>query len=445
MLSISALCGQTCHKLLQAIHKITYEFFKKEFTLSIDNLEIRFFAIVMSVNYPLYWLIWPDKGDLLDISLRLLATLSCLGLFIGKQWPQSLQPLFPFFSYVTLIFCLPFFFTFMTLKYHGSTIWLMNCMSALFFNLMITSIFNVLIMSIIGILSGVIACHLFLPPFYHSPGPIDFYSLFWTFFGAISIGMLFSYRKYLVQEEKFKMLKAMSGAIAHEMRTPLGGMRAVCSNIKFLINRYKTQRSFSVDDTQHLEQFADSLETLINRSHTTIDLMLANLKEDLSSFSQHILSMQHCVENSLASYPFTPMERKCLHLTLDDDFIFQGNKELMQHVLFNLLNNSLYFIQEARRGQIFINLKCSDNHNILIFKDTAKGISFKALPLLFKPFYTNRPHGTGIGLAFCQQVLKVFGGRITCQSLEGEFATFLMYFPKVNRLIYDDQAIERKI
>jgi signal transduction histidine kinase len=70
----------------------------------------------------------------------------------------------------------------------------------------------------------------------------------------------------------------------------------------------------------------------------------------------------------------------------------------------------------------------------LIFKDTGKGIASKDLPFVFDRFYTQTPHGTGIGLAFCQDVLKRFGGSIVCDSVEGEYTIFTLSFPSQSQI-----------
>ncbi|MCZ6643270.1 MAG: HAMP domain-containing sensor histidine kinase, partial [Gammaproteobacteria bacterium] len=52
---------------------------------------------------------------------------------------------------------------------------------------------------------------------------------------------------------------------------------------------------------------------------------------------------------------------------------------------------------------------------------------------IFDRFYTTTDEGlgTGIGLSFCKMVMESLGGRITCDSVEGEYTTFSLYFPKV--------------
>ena len=62
-------------------------------------------------------------------------------------------------------------------------------------------------------------------------------------------------------------------------------------------------------------------------------------------------------------------------------------------------------------------------------KDTGIGISRDVLPKLFTPFYTTKPNGMGIGLAFCKRTLEAHGGTIEVNTIEGKGTTFTLNIP----------------
>lgn len=72
-----------------------------------------------------------------------------------------------------------------------------------------------------------------------------------------------------------------------------------------------------------------------------------------------------------------------------------------------------------------------DKYNSLYFKDTSTGIAPEVLPHIFESFYSKTARGTGVGLAFCKSTMREFGGDIVCESVEGEFTTFVLTFPVV--------------
>lgn len=91
----------------------------------------------------------------------------------------------------------------------------------------------------------------------------------------------------------------------------------------------------------------------------------------------------------------------------------------------------IYHIQKARKGEIYIWLEQKQNYNFAYFKDTSAGICKKSLPFLFDEFFSMTENGTGVGLTFCKLVMRELGGNITVDSVEGEYTTFIMSFPKL--------------
>ncbi|MDI7065762.1 sensor histidine kinase, partial [Klebsiella pneumoniae] len=72
----------------------------------------------------------------------------------------------------------------------------------------------------------------------------------------------------------------------------------------------------------------------------------------------------------------------------------------------------------------------------LLFRDTGVGIAPQVLPHIFTRFYTSSAEaddasvGTGIGLAFCRDVMRAMGGSIECTSVESVYTEFVLTFPK---------------
>jgi signal transduction histidine kinase len=105
-----------------------------------------------------------------------------------------------------------------------------------------------------------------------------------------------------------------------------------------------------------------------------------------------------------------------------NDFEVKANPDLLKHVLFNLLKNALYYIKAARKGEILIWAEKGDPTTNYILK-TRKGISKQILPYIFNQFYSRTDYGTGVGLAFCRNVMQQLGGNIICESVEESLHT----------------------
>jgi signal transduction histidine kinase len=249
-----------------------------------------------------------------------------------------------------------------------------------------------------------------------------------------------------IANERADSMKVMASSIAHELRTPLSAIHSAMGWVKEempkLLMAYEAAKAAGLDiPTIHprrirlFDQICSDVSHESESANNIINMLLMKLGQtNLSPQDLEICSITACVNDALSRYPFpTEDHRKLVHWHTEFDFKFKGTPLLLSHVLFNLLKNSLYFIDEVGKGEISISLKQKKLENVLIFRDTAKGIPEKYLASIFEKFFSKTLHGSGIGLAFCKQVMHSFGGNIACLSVEGEFAEFILSFPIVRK------------
>jgi signal transduction histidine kinase len=95
----------------------------------------------------------------------------------------------------------------------------------------------------------------------------------------------------------------------------------------------------------------------------------------------------------------------------------------------NLLANGL----EAMRNGSHLTLagQRTASHLVLSVQDTGVGMTGEALPRLFTPLYTTKPHGTGLGLYVVREILKAHGGTVEATSSPGRGTIFTICLPLV--------------
>ena len=91
---------------------------------------------------------------------------------------------------------------------------------------------------------------------------------------------------------------------------------------------------------------------------------------------------------------------------------------LIQQVVLNLVLNGIQAIPV--QGAVDITITREDDHAIISVKDNGKGISPDALPKIFRPFFTTRKEGTGLGLSLAQGIVQSHGGKIEASSTLGQ-------------------------
>lgn len=382
--------------------------------------------------------------------VRLGAVILVIPLILNKYWPTKLKNLKIWYWYFTLIYTLPFLFSFMLLMNPSSNIWQINGIICLVILVLFVDWISFLLLLSLGVACGALLYgfnKLNSGPFI----PLELRSVLYSYLGPIIYIILFSRKKEKIQQEKIHTMKMLAGSIAHELRTPLSSMMMGAKAMGRLFPAYQdaykkakksklATKQVSTDEEKYLVALPQNLQIVSQNAQTMITMLLTNLNEGNSPRKTEVCSMRTCVEEALSSYPFSPEEHKLIHWqdsknqkrNIQPDFSFLGHKELTKHVLFNLLKNALYAIDSAGKGEIYITLepgKTKKDKNQLIFKDTGVGISARDIAHIFDRFYSKTEHGTGIGLAFCQSVIRGFGGGITCTSQENKYTTFTITLP----------------
>jgi two-component system CAI-1 autoinducer sensor kinase/phosphatase CqsS len=410
---------------------------------------LRVFAIIAIIAFPFYYWIWhsvfPQHYE--NLGLRLIGSALFVPLVVSKRWPAWLKPYLPYYWYFSLLYSLPFFFTFMLLKNNGSDVWIGSALVAVFVMILLLDWITLIAHFVLG--SG-LAIITFKLSSEISFTAYDHYEYLAIALFAVVAGAVSNYDSERVRIEQERAMLATAGSIAHELRTPLLGIRAGASGLdKYLptlIEAYQLAQQHGLPVAAIRAAHLDTLKGVLERidaearhSNTVIDMLLVNARVT-GAVPQELVacSMSRCVEIALQRYPFSEDEHALVSWRPGADFEFRGAELLMVHVLFNLLKNALRHIAKSGKGRILILIHASQDSNRLIVHDTGGGISPQTLPHIFRRFYTSVANsdsgngsvlGTGIGLAFCRDVMDSFGGTIECSSVYGESSEFVLSFP----------------
>ena len=252
--------------------------------------------------------------------------------------------------------------------------------------------------------------------------------------GIISISFDVTERR-LIEQRRLATLESLGTIVAHEMRTPLLSINSAAEGIKTWSSTLLSNKELSFSENQTYKKMLNLLSNImfeVDSATLVVNMILENVKfsksKNVELTRQTIID---CVQTTLDRYPLYEHHEGLIHLHVNEDFVFLGEKHLFAHVLFNLIKNALYFIDAAEKGEIFIWTEKTDSMNLLHFKDTGMGIKSEELSNIFEKFYSRRYHGVGLGLAFCKMVMDKFGGDITCHSEYGEYTEFILAFPRV--------------
>ena len=90
----------------------------------------------------------------------------------------------------------------------------------------------------------------------------------------------------------------------------------------------------------------------------------------------------------------------------------------------NLLLNAIQAMDKP--GSIYVSLQRDHDDVLITVADEGKGIPPETLPNIFRPFFTTKGHGTGLGLSLARRIVESHGGQIEVRSEVGKGTQFVI-------------------
>ncbi len=306
------------------------------------------FGIFSVINYLMPFYMWSDihEGEPETYILRIAATVLSFLLAISEMWESKWKKYRPLYWHFTIMFCLPFFVTFM-IWYDGLTLlWIINANLAILLGLILLDFKSFAIIYSLGIFLGTCTAltmgeHLLIS----APGYSIYPSLYMgTFIFVIVI--IFSRDFAKKRSLQFRAMKILASSIADEVRTPLSTLRIILKSIE-------TNQAPSSNQNVSLLNKKEMALKVIKRISYILDSILTKV----SFFSaEHVsledVSIQDLIKKFSQKYSILFDNNPTLHIDIKEDFVIQGSEELLVHVLLNLVQNAVYQIKAENKGEI---------------------------------------------------------------------------------------------
>lgn len=400
-------------------------------------------GLLAVIAFPTYYFIWkyvfPQPYE--SVTLRFTITALFLPVAIRRFWPRQLIPYYLTYCYWAILLAGPAFFTLMVLMNKVNSVWLMSEAVIMMYTFLLYDLINGVLVTILGAAIGVFGYLLITGA---GEIPTEYLTVLPVYLFVLSAVVFLTHSERVIAQEKLRAARTLASSIAHEMRTPLLGIRLDANKTRITLGRLsavnKRAQDCGCDDTlsdREMVRLNGALERIAKHAvaaNLVIDMLLTNLKDEGYSL-EHIKchDIASTIDDALGRYEFRPGERELIEVRLNDNFIYRGVEVLMVHVLHNLIKNALRAVAMAGGGRIVVEASTAPAGNVLSISDTGRGIEPAILPYIFVPFVTAHAQtdGTGIGLSFCRRVVEGFNGSISCSSEPGKGATFQIMLPAI--------------
>jgi signal transduction histidine kinase len=219
-----------------------------------------------------------------------------------------------------------------------------------------------------------------------------------------------------LEREKALMLAEMAPVFAHEIRNPLGSIKGAAQYLK-------TEAA-----TEEQQKLFDVIIEEVNRLNAVVNQFLDYARPyKLKLQSQNINAL---IQRAISIISANRLADKItiipeLHDNLPD--IEVDEQQLMQ-VILNIAINAIEAMPQG--GTLTLRtsrIEAGEGSAVgITIRDTGPGISKEALKNIFKPFFTTKERGVGLGLAICQRIIKEHGGMLRVKSIPRQGSVFFI-------------------
>jgi PAS domain S-box-containing protein len=231
-----------------------------------------------------------------------------------------------------------------------------------------------------------------------------------------------SERDPLEEKAYLDSLGELSACVAHEIRNPLTGVR---TTVQFVDSKLDPEDARH-EDLQEVVKELDRIEQIIgdlllfgrpvegHKVRTDLNALVSRVLDSMESqFKEAEIEVKRNLSPDLPAFVFSP--------------------DNLQQVLLNLIRNSLEAMPEGGRLRVTTTLRRFRSGRPpaaeIFVSDTGHGIPDDLLDQIFKPFFTTRHNGTGLGLPISTNIVRGHGGRLTARNRREGGATFRVSLP----------------
>ncbi len=229
--------------------------------------------------------------------------------------------------------------------------------------------------------------------------------------------------RQLSKWERLAAVGSMAAKVAHEIRNPLSSISLNTELLNDELIGYRgADTTEAVDLLRAIAGEIDRLSRIVEEYLQFARMPRLDLEQvDLKDLAEQVLK-------------FLSPEFERYNVTSEIDAqdrrpIVYLDRNQFRQVLLNLLRNSQEAMPDG--GKVTIRLREEPDGAIeVVVVDTGVGLEPAQTQQVFDPFFSTKDTGTGLGLAFVQQVVLEHGGEVSCTGQPGRGAAFRIVLPE---------------
>lgn len=219
------------------------------------------------------------------------------------------------------------------------------------------------------------------------------------------------------RSERLAALGQLTAGLAHELRNPLGTIRASAEMLKRVSS---AENDVSREMTEYITSEVDRANSLVSRFlEFARPLPMKPVVTDIHEVIDRAVQQYERSADRPEVSVYKNYDPAVRPLSIDGEW--------MERVFYNLLRNAAEASQPG--GSITVKTRPVGDLVEVAVIDRGGGITPEHRESIFNPFFTTKPSGVGLGLAIVSKIIDEHGGRITVESEPGQGAVFRVLLP----------------
>ena len=267
-----------------------------------------------------------------------------------------------------------------------------------------------------------------LATFFHSGSGFFFY-IFIAVLVILVFGLIFTLQTVNNKVELSKMKSSFVSTVSHELKSPLTSIRQIAEILVHKkVSSERKEKYFNMI-LQQSERLSHLIENILDFSKMEAGQKQFHFKNtDLAVVAENVIQS---LQDRLAADNFQ------IQLSNSGSVHeINGDREAMEQVLYNLIDNAIKYSGKARK--VDVNIQSDSEFVVLRVRDYGIGIQKEEQEKIFNQFYRvgeeliQTVKGTGIGLTIVKQIVEAHKGKVIVESSPGKGSTFILKFPVKN-------------
>jgi C4-dicarboxylate-specific signal transduction histidine kinase len=227
----------------------------------------------------------------------------------------------------------------------------------------------------------------------------------------------------LMQIARISALEEMASGFAHELNQPIGAIATFAQAGERMLSRPDPMTGAATDVLRHISHEALNAGQGIRRIRKLFnDTMVARTLGAIPDTINELMPVLELLASRAGAQLEASVGASLPKISMD--------RLRIQHVLYTLVQNSLEAQRpDGRPARVRIEVT-GDRYSVTTAViDNGAGLSGEARAQLFRPFFTTKDHGTGLGLASSRAIVEAHEGTIGCDDGDGGGAKFWFRLP----------------